>query len=140
MKRIFYISQGSDGFGFTIFESIQGQRVKKILYPERCENLLEGDTLLEMRTTYPHGSPSCPVGEEHVTNFRGMPHHELVSILRECPIGFWAKLVVRRNSPKHRLAHHFHFSYSALLNNYVKYIQHMSGTVIPHVINNECER
>uniref|UniRef100_A0A915PF53 Uncharacterized protein n=1 Tax=Setaria digitata TaxID=48799 RepID=A0A915PF53_9BILA len=96
------INKGSDGFGFTIFESMQGQRVKKILYPERCENLLEGDTLLEMRTTYPHGSPSCPMGEERVTNFRGMPHHELVSILRDCPVGFWAKLAVRRNSPKHR--------------------------------------
>ncbi|KAK6109632.1 PDZ domain (Also known as DHR or GLGF) family protein [Brugia pahangi] len=96
------INKGSDGFGFTIFESIQGQRVKKILYPERCENLLEGDTLLEMRTTYPRGNSSCPVGEERVTNFRGMPHHELVSILRDCPVGFWAKLIVRRNSPKHR--------------------------------------
>ncbi|KAL3981448.1 PDZ domain (Also known as DHR or GLGF) family protein [Acanthocheilonema viteae] len=96
------INKGSDGFGFTIFESIQGQRVKKILYPERCENLLEGDTLLEMRTTYPHGNPNCPVGEERITNFRGMPHHELVSVLRECPVGFWAKLIVRRNSPKHR--------------------------------------
>ncbi|VDK61353.1 unnamed protein product [Onchocerca ochengi] len=96
------INKGSNGFGFTIFESIQGQRVKKILYPERCENLLEGDTLLEMRTTYPHGNPSCPIGEERVTNFRGMPHHELVSILRDCPVGFWAKLIVRRNSPKHR--------------------------------------
>ncbi|CAG9529906.1 unnamed protein product [Cercopithifilaria johnstoni] len=96
------INKGSDGFGFTIFESIQGQRVKKILYPERCENLLEGDTLLEMRTTHPHGNPNCPVGEERITNFRGMPHHELVSILRECPVGFWAKLIVRRNSPKHR--------------------------------------
>ncbi|KAM3727077.1 Membrane-associated guanylate kinase, WW and PDZ domain-containing protein [Dirofilaria immitis] len=96
------INKGSDGFGFTIFESIQGQRVKKILYPERCENLLEGDTLLEMRTTYPHGNPNCPTGEERVTNFRGMPHHELVSILRDCPVGFWAKLIVRRNSPRHR--------------------------------------
>lgn len=94
--------QGSDGFGFTIFESIQGQRVKKILYPERCENLLEGDTLLEMRTTYPHGSAKNPVGEERVTNFRGMPHHELVSVLRDCPVGFWARLLVRRSSPKHR--------------------------------------
>ncbi|VDK74891.1 unnamed protein product [Litomosoides sigmodontis] len=96
------INKGSDGFGFTIFESIQGQRVKKILYPERCENLLEGDTLLEMRTTYPHGNPNCPMGEERITDFRGMPHHELVSILRECPVGFWAKLLVRRNSPKQR--------------------------------------
>ncbi|EJD74403.1 PDZ domain-containing protein [Loa loa] len=55
-----------------------------------------------MRTTYPHGNPSCPMGEERITNFRGMPHHELVSVLRDCPIGFWAKLIVRRNSPKHR--------------------------------------
>ncbi|VDN41134.1 unnamed protein product [Gongylonema pulchrum] len=109
-EKAIIINKGSDGFGFTVFESIQGQRVKKILYPERCENLLEGDTLLEMRTTYPHGSPSCPVGEERVTNFRGLPHHELVSILRECPVGFWAKLIVRRNSPKHRLASFFiHF-------------------------------
>uniref|UniRef100_F1KSV9 Membrane-associated guanylate kinase, WW and PDZ domain-containing protein 1 n=1 Tax=Ascaris suum TaxID=6253 RepID=F1KSV9_ASCSU len=96
------IKKGDDGFGFTIFESLQGQRVKKILYPERCENLLEGDTLLEMRTTYPNGSPSKPFGQEVVTNFRGMPHHELVSVLRDCPVGFWAKLIVRRHSPRHR--------------------------------------
>ncbi|VDK42073.1 unnamed protein product [Anisakis simplex] len=95
--------QGDDGFGFTIFESLQGQKVKKVLYPERCENLLEGDTLLEMRTTYPNGSPNKPVGHEVITNFRGMAHHELVSVLRDCPVGFWAKLIVRRQSPRHRI-------------------------------------
>lgn len=101
-EREIIIRKGDDGFGFTIFESVQGQRVKKILHPERCENLLEGDTLLEMRSTYPQGSPLKPIGPERVTNFRGMPHHDLVSILRDCPVGFWAKLLVRRNSPRHR--------------------------------------
>ncbi|KHN86170.1 Membrane-associated guanylate kinase, WW and PDZ domain-containing protein 3 [Toxocara canis] len=101
-EKEIHIRKGDDGFGFTIFESLQGQRVKKILYPERCGNLLEGDTLLEMRTTYPNGSPGKPIGQEVITNFRGMPHHELVSILRDCPVGFWAKLIVRRHSPRHR--------------------------------------
>ncbi|VDN08054.1 unnamed protein product [Thelazia callipaeda] len=101
-EREIIIRKDNNGFGFTFFDSIQGQRVKKILCPEKCENLLEGDTLLEMRTTYPYESTGISMGEERVTNFRGMPHHELISILNDCPIGFWAKLLVRRNSPKHR--------------------------------------
>uniref|UniRef100_A0A0N5AHE7 PDZ domain-containing protein n=1 Tax=Syphacia muris TaxID=451379 RepID=A0A0N5AHE7_9BILA len=101
-EREIVIIKAEDGFGFTIFESMHGQRVKKILHPERCENLLEGDTLLEMRTTYPNGTVSNPLGPYQVTNFRGMSHQELVSVLRECPTGFWAKLLVRRNSPRHR--------------------------------------
>ncbi|MFH4979083.1 hypothetical protein AB6A40_005792 [Gnathostoma spinigerum] len=101
-EREVIISKGEDGFGFTIFESFNGQRVKKILHPDRCENLMEGDALLEMKTTYPQGTPNSPVGPERVTNFRTMSHHELVTFLRECPVGFWAKLTVLRHLPRYR--------------------------------------
>ncbi|VDO14626.1 unnamed protein product, partial [Haemonchus placei] len=47
-----------------------GQRVKKILYPEQCANLLEGDTIVELDGR----------------NVRAIPHTQLVDMLRECPV------------------------------------------------------
>ncbi|KAK5977210.1 PDZ/DHR/GLGF domain protein [Trichostrongylus colubriformis] len=80
------IIKGSEGFGFTIADSATGQRVKKILYPEQCANLLEGDTIVELDGR----------------NVRAIPHTQLVDMLRECPVGHRGRLVVRRSSPKHR--------------------------------------
>ncbi|PIO73450.1 PDZ/DHR/GLGF domain protein [Teladorsagia circumcincta] len=80
------IIKGSEGFGFTIADSATGQRVKKILYPEQCANLLEGDTIVELDGR----------------NVRAVPHTQLVDMLRECPVGHRGRLVVRRSSPKHR--------------------------------------
>ncbi|EYC18533.1 hypothetical protein Y032_0027g1572 [Ancylostoma ceylanicum] len=80
------IVKGPEGFGFTIADSATGQRVKKILYPEQCANLLEGDTIVELDGR----------------NVRAIPHTHLVDMLRECPIGHRGRLVVRRSSPKHR--------------------------------------
>ncbi|CAJ0601351.1 unnamed protein product [Cylicocyclus nassatus] len=80
------IIKGKEGFGFTIADSATGQRVKKILYPEQCANLLEGDTIVELDGR----------------NVRAIPHTQLVDMLRECPIGHRGRLVVRRSSPKHR--------------------------------------
>lgn len=55
------IKKGSKGFGFTITDSLQGmallkflkmltlgQRVKTVRYPEQCQNLLEGDIIVEV--------------------------------------------------------------------------------------------
>ncbi|KAK6749570.1 hypothetical protein RB195_001904 [Necator americanus] len=80
------IIKGPEGFGFTIADSASGQRVKKILYPEQCANLLEGDTIVELDGR----------------NVRAISHTQLVDMLRECPIGHRGRLVVRRSSPKHR--------------------------------------
>ncbi|KJH43886.1 PDZ/DHR/GLGF domain protein [Dictyocaulus viviparus] len=80
------IIKGTEGFGFTIADSATGQRVKKILYPEQCANLLEGDTIVELDGR----------------NVRAVPHTQLVDMLRECPVGHRGRLVVRRSSPKHR--------------------------------------
>ncbi|WKY04712.1 hypothetical protein Q1695_005597 [Nippostrongylus brasiliensis] len=80
------IVKGTEGFGFTIADSATGQRVKKILYPEQCANLLEGDTIVELDGR----------------NVRAVPHTQLVDMLRECPVGHRGRLVVRRSSPKHR--------------------------------------
>lgn len=41
------ITKGPKGFGFTITDSPQGQRVKSILYPDQCPNLFENDLILE---------------------------------------------------------------------------------------------
>ncbi|CAD6196706.1 unnamed protein product [Caenorhabditis auriculariae] len=80
------IFKGSEGFGFTIADSVNGQRVKKILYPSQCPNLMEGDTIVELDGR----------------NVRAVPHTQLVDILRECPVGYRGRLVVRRGSPKSR--------------------------------------
>uniref|UniRef100_A0A1I7XR35 Membrane-associated guanylate kinase, WW and PDZ domain-containing protein 1-like n=1 Tax=Heterorhabditis bacteriophora TaxID=37862 RepID=A0A1I7XR35_HETBA len=80
------ISKGTEGFGFTIADSVSGQRVKKILYPAQCPNLMEGDTIVELDGR----------------NVRATPHTQLVDMLRECSVGHRGRLVVKRSSPKHR--------------------------------------
>ncbi|GMT25321.1 hypothetical protein PFISCL1PPCAC_16618 [Pristionchus fissidentatus] len=78
------IHKGSDGFGFTIAESVNGQRVKNILYPAQCPNLSEGDVIVELDGR----------------DVRSVGHRQLVEMLRECPLGYRGKLLVRRASPK----------------------------------------
>uniref|UniRef100_A0A914BVU6 Uncharacterized protein n=1 Tax=Acrobeloides nanus TaxID=290746 RepID=A0A914BVU6_9BILA len=80
------IRKGSKGFGFTITDSLQGQRVKTVRYPEQCQNLLEGDVILEVDGR----------------NVRNIPHAELVQLLHDCPVGFQTRMLVSRNSPRHR--------------------------------------
>jgi atrophin-1 interacting protein 1 len=80
---------GFQGFGFTITDSPQGQRIKNILYPDQCPNLLEGDLILEVD------------GE----NALQLSHQHLVRMLQEFPIGYQTKIVVSRQSPKHRYVH-----------------------------------
>uniref|UniRef100_A0A8R1I6Y1 PDZ domain-containing protein n=1 Tax=Caenorhabditis japonica TaxID=281687 RepID=A0A8R1I6Y1_CAEJA len=80
------IFKGPEGFGFTIADSVNGQRIKKILFPSQCPNLMEGDTIVELDGR----------------NVRPVPHTQLVDMLRERPIGYRGKLVVKRGSPKTR--------------------------------------
>lgn len=80
------IYKGPEGFGFTIADNLNGQRIKKILFPAQCPNLMEGDTIVELDGR----------------NVRPIPHTQLVDMLRERPIGYRGKLVVKRGSPKTR--------------------------------------
>lgn len=70
----------------TVAVSLQGQRVKKVLFPSQCPNLLEGDVIVELDGR----------------DVRHVGHTQLVDILRECPLGHTGVLLVRRSSPKHR--------------------------------------
>lgn len=74
------LTRGSDGFGFTISDSIRGQKVKKILDMERCGLLRQGDILV------------------NVNNFdlTVLPHTKVVEALKQCPIGEAANITVKR--------------------------------------------
>ncbi|CAJ0928878.1 unnamed protein product, partial [Mesorhabditis belari] len=76
------IMKGNEGFGFTIADNPNGQRVRKIIYAAQCPNLLEGDIICELD------------GKD----VRGAQHNQLVEMLRELPIGHRGRLTVRRIS------------------------------------------
>lgn len=63
------LRRGTAGFGFTIADSVHGQKVKKVLDRSRCAGLREGDLLLE-------------IGDNDV---RHAPHQHVVQVLKECP-------------------------------------------------------
>ncbi|MED6270711.1 hypothetical protein CHARACLAT_013127 [Characodon lateralis] len=69
-----------DGFGFTIADSLTGQRVKQVLEPQGCPGLCEGDLILEINKQ--------PVA--------GFSHTQVVELLKECAVGAEASLVVQR--------------------------------------------
>uniref|UniRef100_H2ZDG4 Uncharacterized protein n=1 Tax=Ciona savignyi TaxID=51511 RepID=H2ZDG4_CIOSA len=74
------IQKGDQGFGFTISDSPQGQRVKQVLDAQRCHELMEGDILLEINGT----------------TVQNMPHNNVVLILKECPSNSAAIFVIQR--------------------------------------------
>ncbi|CAL4060667.1 unnamed protein product, partial [Meganyctiphanes norvegica] len=74
------IVKGSNGFGFTIADSAYGQKVKKILDRGRCKNLNESDILVDINNI----------------NVKGMSHTEVVQVLKECPHGQEAVVMVQR--------------------------------------------
>ena len=74
------IVKGNNGFGFTIADSAYGQKVKKILDRGRCKNLLEGDILVDINNV----------------NVKGMSHTEVVQVLKDCPQGLEAIIMVQR--------------------------------------------
>ncbi|CAJ0558059.1 unnamed protein product, partial [Mesorhabditis spiculigera] len=76
------ITKGTEGFGFTIADNANGQRVRKIIYPAQCPNLLEGDVICELDGR----------------DVRGVSHTQLVDMLRELPVGHRGRLAVRRIS------------------------------------------
>lgn len=72
--------KGVDGFGFTIADSIAGQRVKQVLEPLGCPGLFEGDLIVEINKQ--------PV--------QGLTHTQVVDLLKECAVGAETSLVVQR--------------------------------------------
>lgn len=80
------LCKGERGFGFTITDSLQGQRVKNILNPECCLNLMENDIIIEVN------------GQ----NVRSMPHAKLVEMFKDFQPGQKAKMIISRSVVRHR--------------------------------------
>jgi len=74
------IVRGPMGFGFTIADSVHGQRVKQLLDRPRCRGLMEGDLLVEINGRI----------------VRDMKHTSVVEVLQKCPIGSTASFLVQR--------------------------------------------
>ncbi|XP_019900319.2 membrane-associated guanylate kinase, WW and PDZ domain-containing protein 2 isoform X3 [Esox lucius] len=73
--------KGAEGFGFTIADSPTGQRVKQVLEPGvQGGGLNEGDLILE-------------VNQQGVA---GAGHGRVVELLKECPVGAEATLLIQR--------------------------------------------
>ncbi|XP_063696642.1 membrane-associated guanylate kinase, WW and PDZ domain-containing protein 1 isoform X2 [Culicoides brevitarsis] len=56
-------------FGFTISDSLQGQKVKSIIDNRTCKNIYEGDILLAINGI----------------NVKQMSHNKVVEVLKDCP-------------------------------------------------------
>lgn len=74
------LRRGDQGFGFTISDSIAGQKVRKIQNNEACANLKQGDILINMN-------------DEDITS---LTHKEVVERLKNCPAGEDVRLTVKR--------------------------------------------
>ncbi|XP_071393842.1 membrane-associated guanylate kinase, WW and PDZ domain-containing protein 2 [Centroberyx affinis] len=79
--------KGAEGFGFTIADSPTGQRVKQVLEPgsQAASGLIEGDLILE-------------VNQQAVA---GAGHGRVVELLKECPVGAEATLLIQRAGTGH---------------------------------------
>ncbi|XP_055011223.1 membrane-associated guanylate kinase, WW and PDZ domain-containing protein 2-like isoform X3 [Boleophthalmus pectinirostris] len=80
--------KGAEGFGFTIADSPTGQRVKQVLEPgtpQGASNLIEGDLILEVNQ-----QPVAAAG-----------HNRVVELLKECPVGAEATLLIQRGGAGH---------------------------------------
>jgi C-terminal processing protease CtpA/Prc len=74
------LEKGTSGFGFTIADGKSGQKVRKVLDPERCGSLRQGDIL-------------CAVNHIDLTP---LVHNQVVDILKNCPLGQTATITVKR--------------------------------------------
>ncbi|XP_047516745.1 membrane-associated guanylate kinase, WW and PDZ domain-containing protein 2 isoform X1 [Pieris napi] len=92
-ELVLTLRRGAAGFGFTIADSVHGQKVKKVLDLGRCAGLREGDLLLQ-------------IGD---TDVRHVPHQRVVQVLKECPamsettLRVWRKNTITR-APRSRSA------------------------------------
>uniref|UniRef100_A0A8C2J2C3 Membrane associated guanylate kinase, WW and PDZ domain containing 2b n=1 Tax=Cyprinus carpio TaxID=7962 RepID=A0A8C2J2C3_CYPCA len=76
------ITKGAEGFGFTIADSPTGQRVKQVLEPQGCPGLCEGDLMVEINQK----------------GLQGLNHTQVVQLLKDCPVGTEATLVIQRGA------------------------------------------
>lgn len=74
------LKRGDQGFGFTISDSVAGQRVKKIQNNELCSNLKQNDILIS-------------IDGQDITR---LTHKEVVEQLKNCPVGRDVSLTVKR--------------------------------------------
>lgn len=79
-----HVVKGSNGFGFTIADSNQGQRIKQIMDAGRCQDLKEGDLLIEINGF----------------NVQRYSHNEVVNMLKSCPRDTEAEIIVQRGGKK----------------------------------------
>ncbi|XP_076877709.1 membrane-associated guanylate kinase, WW and PDZ domain-containing protein 2 isoform X4 [Brachyhypopomus gauderio] len=76
------MTKGAEGFGFTIADSPTGQRVKQVLEPQGCPGLCEGDLIVEINQQ----------------GLQSLNHSQVVQILKDCPVGTDATLVIQRGA------------------------------------------
>uniref|UniRef100_A0A8C2J5R5 Membrane-associated guanylate kinase, WW and PDZ domain-containing protein 1 n=1 Tax=Cyprinus carpio TaxID=7962 RepID=A0A8C2J5R5_CYPCA len=102
------ITKGAEGFGFTIADSPTGQRVKQVLEPQGCPGLCEGDLMVEINQK----------------GLQGLNHTQVVQLLKDCPVGTEATLVIQRGAaaglytpwdPTKQVNHSKYFLSAALL-------------------------
>jgi len=74
------LKRGNQGFGFTISDSMAGQKVRKIQNDETCTKLKQGDILINLN------------GQD-ITK---LSHKEVVEQLKQCPPGKDATLIIKR--------------------------------------------
>ncbi len=68
------------GFGFTLADQVQGQRVKEVLDASRCEGLKVGDVIVE-------------INDQRV---KESSHVEVVQLLKTCLVGKATKFLIQR--------------------------------------------
>uniref|UniRef100_A0A8D2ZZG2 Membrane-associated guanylate kinase, WW and PDZ domain-containing protein 2 n=1 Tax=Scophthalmus maximus TaxID=52904 RepID=A0A8D2ZZG2_SCOMX len=91
--------KGMEGFGFTIADSPTGQRVKQVLEPgsQAASGLIEGDLILEVNQ-----QPVAAAG-----------HGRVVEMLKECPVGAEATLLIQRGAgERQNMCPRFFFCFS----------------------------
>ncbi|TSK28075.1 Membrane-associated guanylate kinase, WW and PDZ domain-containing protein 2 [Bagarius yarrelli] len=89
------MTKGTEGFGFTIADSPTGQRVKQVLEPQGCPGLCEGDLIVEINQQ----------------GLQSLNHSQVVQILKDCPVGTDATLIIQRGAAG--VCHRFSRSISA---------------------------
>uniref|UniRef100_A0A336JYE8 CSON007412 protein n=1 Tax=Culicoides sonorensis TaxID=179676 RepID=A0A336JYE8_CULSO len=82
----FKIIKSENGFGFTIADSFQGQKVKKILDSDTCQHVLVGDILISINGI----------------DVKAMSHNQVVDVLKDCPKNAETSIKVLRSKSSSR--------------------------------------
>ena len=76
-----HVVKGPFGFGFTIADSALGQTIKQILDAPRCQQLMEGDLLVEINSNSVYSAS----------------HNDVVTILKGCEKGSSVEFLIERS-------------------------------------------